>query len=163
MAACACWPPGCWCDGNACHEPHGSKSKALLRGTTKQLCASCHADVGKGDHVHQPVADGECLTCHDAHGGPAAPALVKAVPALCADCHEGASADMKSRHRGMDVSGANCLNCHSAHESKAAALRPEHTHPGFAEGQCTKCHSGASPSKLNLIAPVAVNAPLAGS
>jgi predicted CXXCH cytochrome family protein len=54
------------------------------------------------------------------------------------------------------MSTANCLACHSAHQSKDAALRPAHTHPGFAEGQCQKCHSGASPSKLNLIAPVAV-------
>ena len=40
----------------ACHEPHGAKGKGLLKGTPKQLCASCHPDVGKGDHVHQPTA-----------------------------------------------------------------------------------------------------------
>ncbi len=39
----------------------------------------------------------------------------------------------------------NCLACHSAHQSKSAALRPEHVHPGFGDGQCQKCHSGTTP------------------
>ena len=69
-------------------RPHAMLSPAAL--------TTAHADLER-----------DCLACHDPHGGPAAPALSKAVPGLCTECHDGASEDMKSKHRTQDVSAAN--------------------------------------------------------
>ncbi|MBI4791896.1 MAG: hypothetical protein HY789_03995, partial [Deltaproteobacteria bacterium] len=66
-----------------CHFAHFSQYPALLVREGADLCYTCHGqdDPGRSDalpnirveieskeHVHGPVADGECAACHDPHG-----------------------------------------------------------------------------------------------
>jgi predicted CXXCH cytochrome family protein len=94
--------------------------------------------------VHEPFTD-ECTTCHDPHGGATGEgSLVSPVPALCFDCHDGSSADLRSRHQGISLSGADCSACHDPHASQGSALMHEIVHPPYDEGDCASCHDAGT-------------------
>lgn len=107
-----------------CHNPHGSLTQTMLRGTTiNDTCLSCH-DEKRGPFLweHAPVQE-ECTICHTPHGT-VQPALLKQrAPFLCQNCHD------SSTHNSQPFSGTSlpggglpskqmvlkaCLNCHSA-------------------------------------------------
>ena len=141
----------------ACHEPHGGTRKALLKQDGNQLCATCHATIGKeGDHVHPPAEEKDCLSCHDPHGGTVAPALRRPVPELCSDCHELDDADLVAKHKGASLAKADCFSCHAPHASKRTGLLAQNAHPFFIEQECSKCHGATgAPGKANLAKPAA--------
>ena len=107
-----------------CHTPHGSKNKALLAKSEKQLCLDCHTEVATEmaqASSHKPAKE-DCSLCHQAHGKTASKLLTKDVNTLCLDCHT----DLK------------------------AALTETNVHPPFADGVCTDCHRphGSQNAKL---------------
>ncbi len=55
----------------ACHLPHESKHKALLRESVSGICGTCHHEKRLAVEMHNAVMDHamECVDCHDAHGG----------------------------------------------------------------------------------------------
>lgn len=68
----------------ACHNPHFSRGRKLLKAPTRDLCVSCHdrtyelpdgsvlADVKtqlvESRHIHGPARQGSCTPCHNPHG-----------------------------------------------------------------------------------------------
>ncbi len=109
---------------NACHSPHGSLARHLVKADdSQQLCYNCHADK-RGPYVyeHPPVAE-NCLTCHNSHGSINPKLLTEKVPNLCQDCHDwqrhpGTPYDANSSFTGKSPSNRyfarSCLNCHGA-------------------------------------------------
>ncbi len=105
-----------------CHQPHGSPTRALLRGeTVNQTCYECHQER-RGPFIweHAPVRE-DCMNCHRPHGSNHESLLVTAQPFLCQQCH------MQLRHPAAlqtpgSLPGANfdarlgnrsCRNCHT--------------------------------------------------
>jgi predicted CXXCH cytochrome family protein len=127
-----------------CHsvvETKGRRVVTLTRGAqpgdTRQLCVSCHEDVGarlKSQHLHAPVAGGDCTSCHDPHGSAFRFQLAADGNAACLTCHEDVAETMSQpvKH-GPAV--ASCTMCHDAHSSThRSQLR------GSGNTVCLACH-----------------------
>ncbi len=66
-----------------CHTPHASPYDGLLIDSPEKVCFQCHAEdietksgrtivsieqkIAESEHVHFPVAEGDCTVCHIAH------------------------------------------------------------------------------------------------
>lgn len=153
------------CD--TCHVYKDPRTHSFtLKGQGRELCDFCHIDkVGtEGPVVHQPVAEGDCLSCHDPHGGTTRKLIrFDSTGALCADCH---AQTTDAAHVHEPAALGDCTSCHevhtaqhpsllvtpgralciSCHEQTAADI---HTSPHVHEpalGECLECHtSHASP------------------
>lgn len=53
----------------ACHDPHRSPNRYMLRAAPEALCARCHQPSDVAANPAHEQADGVCLNCHDPHGG----------------------------------------------------------------------------------------------
>ncbi len=87
----------------ACHRPHSSNYEPLLANDLKDLCFSCHTDLGdyikESKYKHGPVQTGDCVACHNVHGSKYVSLLVRYFPPvfyidykpeyydLCFGCH----------------------------------------------------------------------------
>ena len=111
-----------------CHDPHQSDIKALLKGASRELCLSCHADFAKKMQaaaiVHPPVKKDPCTSCHNPHSSATSSLLKGKMPDLCVGCHAGIGKKLKSAktiHKPV-IEGRLCGNCHSTHFSAAKGL-----------------------------------------
>ena len=54
----------------ACHTPHQSEFKHLLKHPPRENCQYCHhaGDVAKNS-AHEDISEVECMECHNPHGG----------------------------------------------------------------------------------------------
>lgn len=149
------------CQG--CHDPHQSDfPMQLKKGSTKDLCFSCHADNKTNqEHVHGPVAAGDCNICHNPHTSTYPKLLEKQGNELCFMCHIDRMAEFTKKyvHKAAEQS---CLNCHDPHGSPNKYMlkkfgkevcfschkdKKEHIenakvqHGALKEGICTNCHT----------------------
>jgi predicted CXXCH cytochrome family protein len=94
----------------ACHAPHESDKKPLLKAARADLCKGCHQTHSQFAHPYGPnVLDPRtgqamtCLSCHNPHASSFAAILV-ANPsrALCVQCHSDAP-EMEKRRRKTGV------------------------------------------------------------
>ena len=127
-----------------CHavvEANGRRVVTLARGArpgnTRQLCVSCHEDVGArltSAHLHAPVAGGDCTSCHNPHGSAFRFQLAADGNGACLTCHEELAETMAQPFRhGPAV--ASCTMCHDAHAAPhQSQLR------GGANTVCLACH-----------------------
>ena len=109
-------------DCTKCHQAHSSSHEHLLSMGTRELCLSCHEDVGTSlatmAHPHKPAQE-DCLKCHTPHSSNNIRVLNKPVKDLCVSCHE----EMKkvvegaSHPHGAVTDERSCANCHSPHAS----------------------------------------------
>lgn len=101
----------------ACHDPHKSPNKKLLRAPAgAPLCFMCHDESKfKAKFPHEPVASGDCLDCHDPHQSDYKMMVRKPGSKLCFDCHDESLAKGKSVH--PPVAQGKCLDCHMIHGS----------------------------------------------
>lgn len=55
----------------ACHLPHSSLNKSLLKESLSGICGTCHQEKRLAVNMHNAVMEHkmECVNCHDAHGG----------------------------------------------------------------------------------------------
>ena len=74
---------------SACHDPHASDGKKLLKAS-----------------VHDPVASAACADCHAAPPPPSPSRCSEAGAALCANCHEAGQARRRRRRWCTPRSGA---------------------------------------------------------
>jgi predicted CXXCH cytochrome family protein len=148
-----------------CHSAHFSPYPALLVRERADLCYTCHGqdDPGRSDappnirgeiegkeHVHGPVAEGECAACHDPHGSNHAGLLSGPFPKsfyapyepdeydFCFQCHDkelltaqpvgeqtgfrNGTDNLHYRHVARKQKGRTCLACHSVHASNGQKL-----------------------------------------
>ena len=124
-----------------CHDPHGAPEKALLAGSIRNVCLTCHADFSAALKVakvtHQPVKDGPCTACHNPHGSAVNKILKKQIPELCIECHGKIGKKLvavKVPHKPLSQEGG-CSACHSAHYSENKRLLPFDEMP-----TCLNCH-----------------------
>jgi predicted CXXCH cytochrome family protein len=115
---------------NICHTLVNEKDhKFMLTSDKEELCFGCHEakrDMMLEDHLHTPVANGNCVGCHDPHQSDFQYTL------------KGNAADL-------------CFNCH-----KKEAFAREFVHGPVGVGDCNVCHNPhASPNEKQLIAPAA--------
>jgi predicted CXXCH cytochrome family protein len=128
----------------ACHAPHGSTNRALLRDKAQNVCLGCHADFAQGLEgsavVHSAVKQKECTACHRPHGSSRPNLLGEEMLHLCFICHrqhKDRAEQEKSRHAPAASEGY-CGNCHMIHYSEYPALLVKE------EGQlCLDCHGGS--------------------
>jgi predicted CXXCH cytochrome family protein len=108
-----------------CHDPHASRSGALLLASNvAELCEECHDDVvgeiQESEHPHDP-AEEDCTDCHDPHAGPYERMLHAEGRELCGECHDDVveiAEDSEVDH-GAVLEGDECLHCHSPHAGRA--------------------------------------------
>jgi predicted CXXCH cytochrome family protein len=110
--------------------------------TWASLCGVCHGDQMKEwdslEVVHAPMAKGRCDACHAAHTGHDG-LISDRVDRVCGQCHD-IGPSMTSKHGGIDLNRANCVDCHNPHASATAGLLNPVMHPPFADAECASCH-----------------------
>ena len=134
-------------DGNctACHTPHASNYQYQLKAPVRELCYSCHLDMGDAVAAssvkHGPVASNDCAACHQVHGAGHMKLLGNDFPeefytpyatekyAICFDCHDERVAldkwsketQFRNGNRNLHFlhvnreKGRNCKACHEVH------------------------------------------------
>lgn len=153
----------------ACHSPHASNYIGITKTDPQKLCFECHSfeyignSSGKAQSgtVHQPAADGECLSCHGPHLPAAGESTLLRKPGnkLCLDCHEDKAQQQPVPHQ--PAADGDCLGCHLPHESRYAGLLVKNQrtlcgdchqvvgedlglpnlHRPFVAGECSACHA----------------------
>ncbi|MHC4852687.1 MAG: cytochrome c3 family protein [Planctomycetota bacterium] len=99
-------------------------------------CLGCH-EMELRQHVHAPVAEGQCLQCHDPHESTRRFQLrARSQKALCAECHDTSRSLTKKFPHGPVVAG-KCTLCHDPHSSYHPRLLNSR-----ASFLCLTCHSG---------------------
>lgn len=123
----------------ACHSAHTAPVKGLLAEPSRDLCVSCHKDIGEtiaGATVsHDAVLKGErCVRCHDPHGSDRAKMLRADQASACLSCHDkevkggdgrtvASMAGLAERAAEHEVRGhRECAGCHSVHGGSRSRL-----------------------------------------
>lgn len=157
-----------------CHDVHpGDEVKAertanghgaMMRGAQKDLCVSCHTNVGARFSMptHHRVKEGvvNCTDCHNPHGSVEQKQLRADTKTLCVKCHQDKRGPFTFEHNAKAIDG--CLGCHQPHgssgphlwkardgralciscHSREVAAGVPHGRAGLqATGDCTRCHS----------------------
>ncbi len=125
----------------ACHQPHMSNNKYLLVRSGRDLCLSCHQEMGQQlksvKYVHKAV-EGDCTQCHDPHASNQ-PDMLHAAPfQLCTGCHKNirlAVTEAKYKHAAVTEKSA-CTNCHTPHGSDLQDLMRDQM-----VKLCLQCHT----------------------
>lgn len=160
---------------NACHNPHLSNFKDLLKEEINSLCLSCHENIRnllKKANVHTALKKGVCTDCHYAHSGGNKHLLNKPEKALCMSCHEPLKAQLNLSNVHTPFKEGQCSSCHNPHGSSEKShllAQPNKTckscHPprckaggvsiSFAtkDLDCTSCHTGHSSNNKGLLGP----------
>ena len=125
---------------NACHKPHASKERKLLKTDGRELCLSCHVsldiELKTARVVHEPV-NTDCQLCHNPHETTNASLLKDNTTDLCVQCHESIHqrVDDSTVPHGALFTERSCANCHSPHASD---------HPRLLKSDvktlCFECH-----------------------
>jgi predicted CXXCH cytochrome family protein len=155
-----------------CHNRVDNKDHEFQFAMEKEeLCFACHEDnrdMMQENHLHTPVASGECTGCHDPHQSEYRFSLKDETKQLCFNCHD--TAMFAGEHVHGPVAVGDCNACHDPHASPhrmQLVAAPEvvcyqchnersdiqdrrHPHPPVQE-DCRNCHEPhASPSKFLL-------------
>jgi len=147
---------------NICHTLADKKNhKFVFTAEKEELCFGCHEgkrDMMLEDHLHTPVADGNCVGCHDPHQSDYQFTLKGNAADLCFNCHKKNSFSMDFVHGPVGVGDCNaCHNphasanafqlvsppediCYTCHKEKSGIRDMRHVHKPVAE-KCTNCHS----------------------
>jgi len=96
----------------ACHNPHATNLKKLVKDTPPNLCWKCHDNFLEGAKFkHEVVKD--CTRCHNPHASTEDSLLVKNVLTLCGSCHDDKDLQAVKGHAGAQ--GQDCTTCHDPH------------------------------------------------
>lgn len=156
-----------------CHVPvEGKQHKFTLAAEKEQLCFNCHEnsrDMMLEEHLHTPVADGDCTGCHDPHQTNYRYSLKGEGAELCYVCHEKAKFMKEFQHGPIGVGDCNaCHNPHASaneeqliapkkelcfmcHKEQSNMLNERHIHSPVAEN-CANCHDPHSNDAKFLLA-----------
>lgn len=145
-----------------CHTlVKGEKHKFILSAEKDELCFNCHEtsrDMMLQEHLHTPVADGNCVGCHDPHQSDFKFTLKGSAKELCFNCHKKGEFTMPFVHGPVAVGDCNaCHNPHASpndfqliaskdkicfvcHTEQEEMMNRRHVHSPVEES-CTKCHN----------------------
>jgi predicted CXXCH cytochrome family protein len=91
----------------ACHAPHASDQKPLLKAARADVCKDCHKSHSQFAHPYGPGVNDPrtgqtmtCLSCHNPHASQYS-SLAVAAPsrALCVQCHKDTPEEEKERRK----------------------------------------------------------------
>jgi len=125
------------CD--ACHNPHVSRIKGLIKDDINSTCLNCHNGIKalySQSNLHSPLKKGACTDCHNAHSAENKYLLVKEEKDLCLSCHESIKEQFKQKYMCQPFREGKCSACHNSHASSEDDLLA--TDPKDA---CKKCHA----------------------
>ena len=152
---------------SACHSGHSTDLPYLLKGTPKELCSACHAEMMAAMETatvgHDAVLKGQrCFQCHAPHGSDH-PGLLRAgdQTTTCLQCHDAEVTthdgkvipsmtevlrDSKFRHGPLQAD--DCVSCHTVHGGNKRALLVDRLSKKFFApfdltnfSLCFDCHS----------------------
>jgi len=103
--------------------------------------AGCHANFAQRDHVHGPVAAGNCDACHAAEQNGHKFPLKRPGDATCGLCHA-VLTGKPFAHAAIKQAG--CIGCHDPHGSKTKFLLTADS----IEQSCRKCHPASESGKF---------------
>jgi predicted CXXCH cytochrome family protein len=124
------------CD--ACHQAAKDGKVVLTQASAREVCATCHDDVGKkieSAKVQHPGAAGDCTDCHSPHAGKS-PAFPKPDAVnVCLTCHTDQAELAKKHVLHQPAFQQGCATCHEPHGG-------ERTNLLRADGNalCLECH-----------------------
>jgi predicted CXXCH cytochrome family protein len=107
-----------------CHNPHSAQYKGLFqKDGKKDLCLSCHVDVGKyisdAEHPHNALnKEKGCAECHNPHTSDQPLMLRKELSQLCLSCHKEMRAELSGNFKHGPVKMNQCQGCHNPHGAK---------------------------------------------
>jgi predicted CXXCH cytochrome family protein len=148
-----------------CHTPvKGKKHQFTFSAEKDELCFNCHdesRDMMLEDHLHTPVADGNCVGCHDPHQSNFKFTLKGSAKELCYNCHNKEKFTMQFVHGPVAVGDCNaCHNphasandfqlmaekdkvCYVCHPEQEEVMNRRHLHKPVGES-CINCHDAHS-------------------
>ena len=116
-------------NGVACHDPHASASKGLLR-----------------ENKHDPFAGGDCDKCHEQLESTGSFEVSKPKQELCLECHKSVEAFKElTNHHNLDDQ-LSCLNCHNPHASNTGSLLIRNQ-----VDLCMECHFNDTETNSSMI------------
>jgi predicted CXXCH cytochrome family protein len=132
----------------ACHDPHGSGQKFMLKGNSmSETCTACHENVAGGAVPHKPARQ-SCVLCHEPHGGENGKLLTQEQPKLCFDCHQEMRGVMNKKNIHKPAA-AGCTGCHNPHSAPNASLLKADPQKGL----CLGCHDDIAKHLKNVKRP----------
>ena len=134
----------------ACHDPHSSDFKKLLRSEPPELCYFCH-DKGKftKKYNHKVINVIGCTTCHNPHISNNSSLLTDPINDLCLNCHKNQSSGFhivslprKRQHpikNVIDISTLKYIKAPDPVNPKKEIEIPDPKVPGK-QLSCVSCH-----------------------
>lgn len=105
---------------NVCHvSVAGQDHEFTYPQEGANLCFVCHEDKHKQmnlEHLHTPVAEGNCIGCHSPHQSDYQYQLLAEGADLCFSCHDSDGFEKEFIHGPVAV--GECTTCHDVHGSK---------------------------------------------
>lgn len=124
----------------ACHDPHSSDIKGLVRQEDglSGVCFQCHDQQAFRHRVcHGPVDAGECTACHMPHQSDNPALLTTEGRKLCTGCHTDIAQGLeKAAYVHAALEEKSCQACHDVHGSDLRGLLKNQM-PGL----CSQCHA----------------------
>ena len=123
-------------DCTACHNPHQSPNKGMLKDVMPNICFQCHPDsMMKHKVMHPPVAGGDCSGCHDNHQSDYPARLIQEGNAVCFTCHPDKQEGLKTKKAVHPPVQQSCIQCHNPHGSPNKAMLS-----AAVPALCSNCH-----------------------
>jgi len=111
----------CHTSGNPKHPTKSVKEDFKLQAQGKELCYLCHERKDDQKVVHEPIADGDCISCHDPHQSDTEKQLTQATTSdLCFSCHTNDKTNKNMVHG--PVASGDCNICHNPHSTPYKGL-----------------------------------------
>lgn len=134
----------------ACHSPHAAEHDGLLPAPPRDLCVTCHPDVGKtvgaATVSHDAVLAGhQCVNCHDPHASDHPKMLRDSQAKVCLSCHDKAVKATDGRQ---------------IPEMATALAAAPVVHGAIRHGDCSACHSMHGGEHARLLKEALPNVPL---
>ena len=126
----------------ACHSPHASDEKSLLRKKQEMVCMTCHENTSMRyeDTLYKHENIGTCTDCHDVHGSNELVMLKGDGNAVCERCHE---TQGQFTHpigdKVIDPRNGQGLTCVTCHNPMGSNYKFELKRSG-SKDLCVQCH-----------------------
>lgn len=157
---------------NVCHTTvEGKDHEFKFYAEKDELCFECHEnsrDMMLEDHIHTPVADGNCTGCHDPHQSDFRFSLKGKAADLCFQCHDKDLFSKNEIHGPVAVGDCNACHephaspfekqlqesppdlCISCHTEKMDEMNKRHIHKPVEEN-CMSCHDSHAAAEKHLL------------